>query len=47
VAAKRLKVTRENKPSFEGKRLSLPHRFRPDPTFPGKHLDKLAELERA
>jgi putative restriction endonuclease len=47
ILSKRLKVTSENKPFFESKRLSLPHRFRPDPVFLGKHRDRLLELERA
>lgn len=47
ILSKRLKVTGENRPFFEGRRLSLPHRFRPDLTFLGKHRDRLVELERA
>lgn len=47
ILSRRLKVTGENKPFFEGKRLSLPHRFRPDLACLSKHRDRLVELDRA
>lgn len=47
ILSKRLKLTGENKPFFEGKRLSLPHRFRPDLACLAKHRDRMVGLDRA
>lgn len=46
VLSKRLKLTQENKPFFEEKRLSPPHRFRPDVACLAKHRDRMVELDR-
>jgi hypothetical protein len=47
ILSRRLKLTLENKPFFEGKQLSPPHRFRPDPECLSRHRDRMAELDRA
>jgi len=47
IVSKRLKMTAENRPFFEGLKLKLPRRFRPDPTCLARHRDKLLEKERA
>lgn len=47
IASKRLKMTAENRPFFEGLKLQLPNRFRPDPACLRRHRDTLLEKERA
>lgn len=47
IVSKRLRMTAENRPFFEGKKLRLPKRFRPDPACLARHRDKLLEKERA
>jgi putative restriction endonuclease len=47
ILSKRLKLTGENRPFFEGKRLSLPHRFRPDLACLARHRDRMVELDKA
>ena len=47
IVSKRLKLTAENMPFFEGRRLMAPRRFRPDPVCLSRHRDQMAEKERA
>jgi predicted restriction endonuclease len=47
IVSKRLKLTVENRPFFEGKQLKLPARFRPDPACISRSRDQLAQKDRA
>lgn len=46
IISRRLKLTPENRPFFEGRRLNLPTRFRPDPACMLRHRDRLAQKDR-
>lgn len=47
ILSKRLKLTEESRPFFEGKVLTLPRRFRPDPDCLARHRDRMLEKDRA
>ncbi len=47
ILSKRLKITSENLPFFEGRKLALPRRFRPDPACLARHRDQMIAKERA
>lgn len=46
IISTRLKMTAENRPFFEGRKLALPSRFRPDASCLARHRDQLLELDR-
>ncbi len=46
IVSKRLKMTTENRPFFEGRRMSPPGRFRPDPKCLERHRDRMLEKDR-
>jgi putative restriction endonuclease len=47
VGSRRLKMTKENKPFFDGLKLTLPARFHPDPACLSRHRDRMLEKDRA
>lgn len=47
ILSKRLKITEESRPFFEGKVLTLPRRFRPDPDCLTHHRERMLEKDRA
>ena len=47
LVSKRLKMTPENRPFFEGKKLQLPKRFRPDRECLIRHRDTMATKDAA